>query len=239
MRYKETESLKKSVILLIILVVAVGCATGTAMLRRQADFKEMDQLIQIRGFEAGINHIQLSQAGRRPLYPENNAVSMHLDLGLLQHFAGEYRASANSLLNAERLIQEAFTRSITENIATFLLNDNVREYPGEDFEDIYINIFNALNFFKLGDIDGALVEIRKLTLQSGKLAQLANRHERSIERARGSASQELSLAEASASESPLPEIRSVSFSNSALARYLSILFYQADRNYDAVRIELT
>ena len=225
------------IFILILLLLSIGCAAGTAMVHRTAGFREIDKAVMSSGFEGGIQHIQNVQAGRRPLYTEQNSVSLFLDLGLLQHFAGDFRASANSLGNAERLMQEAFTRSITESIATFLVNDNAREYPGEDFEDIYISVFNALNYFKMGNIDGALVEVRKLTLPSGKLDLLARRHEQVINRIRGSAEQELAM-RANSDEPPLPEIRSVSFSNSALARYLSILFYQADGNYDAVRVEL-
>jgi hypothetical protein len=118
-----------------------------------------------------------------------------------------------------------------------LVNDNAREYPGEDFEDIYISVFNALNYFKMGNTDGALVEVRKLTLPSGKLDLLARRHERVTNRVKGSAERELAM-RADSEEPPLPEIKSVSFSNSALARYLSILFYQADGNHDGVRIEM-
>jgi len=51
------------------------------------------------------------------------------------------------------------------------------------------------------------------------------------------AENEREIQQASAGGS-MPEVKHVAFSNSALARYLSALFYQADRNEDATRIEM-
>ena len=36
-----------------------------------------------------------------------------------------------------------------------MVNDKVTDYAGEDFEDIYINIFNALNYINNDNIESA------------------------------------------------------------------------------------
>jgi hypothetical protein len=61
-----------------------------------------------------------------------------LDKGLLEHYVGNYRDSSQDLENAERLIQDTFTKSVTAGIASYIANDNTKEYPGEDYEDIYL-----------------------------------------------------------------------------------------------------
>lgn len=84
-----------------------------------------------------------------------------LDVGIVQHYAGDYQGSNVSLTEAETRIEKAFTKSVSRSAASFVINDNTKEYPGEDFEDIYINIFKALNYARMGDISGSMVEIRR------------------------------------------------------------------------------
>jgi len=206
----------------------LSCATSTVSIR------DIDTAVNQTDFPAAVRVIEISQAGKRPLYNERNAISLFLDIGLLEHYAGNYAASSRHLQNAERLIEEAYTKSITQGFATFIVNDNMRDYPGEDFEDIYINVFNALNYYKRGDIEGALVEIRKLTISSGKLNMLPQRHNFTDPNT-GESLSEITYRETGVSD--LPSTKPVEFSNSALARYLSALFYQANRDFDSARIE--
>jgi len=199
-------------------------------------FSHIDHDVDRNHFEAAINSIKAAQKGKKPLYNDKNAVSLLLDLGFLEHYAGNYKASTEHLTEAERLIEEAFTKSITEGVTSFIANDNTKEYAGEDFEDIYINIFNALNYYKQGDLEGALVEVRKLTMSSGKLDMLSRKYED----ARGSFGDGLMKIIGNLGitlNNALPQGDPVNFSNSALARYLSALFYLADKNEDAARIE--
>jgi len=203
---------------------------------RQAMMRNIDQEVSVNNYEQALNLITKAQSETPPLYDHKNAISLFLDQGLLEHYAGYYQASSQSLQNAERLIEEAYTKSISESVASYILNDNTKEYPGEDFEDLYLNVFNALNYYHQRNIEGALVEIRKLTISSGKLNLLARKYEESNAKARQKYEKELLLAENNP-QTTKPIMQAVSFSNSALARYLSILFYQAERNPDAVRIE--
>jgi hypothetical protein len=134
-----------------------------------------------------------------------------------------FQESFRNLERAEQLIEEAFTRSITQDLTSFILSDNTRDYSGKDYEDLYINIFNALNRYHLGDLEGALVEVRRL---NEKLVVLADRYERVVERLK-SYDENLDSINLEASR----------FSNSALARYMGILFHRAIGNADGVRIE--
>jgi len=215
--------------LLFCCLVLSSCSVGGAFSNKTAAYERLDASIAEEGFQAGIDSITETQRGRSPLYENNNAVSLYLDKGFLEHYAGDYQASATSLQYAERLIEEAYTKSITEAAASFILNDNTKEYAGEDFEDIYLSVFNALNYYNLGNIEGALVEVRKLTLPSGKLDMIERKHETVNAKA------------TTAAEIPegitIPQGENVVFTNSALARYLSILFYLAENNQDAARIE--
>jgi len=199
-------------------------------------YRDIDHAVDKNEFETAVEALKTGQEGRRPIYPEKNAISLYLDKGLLEHYAGNYANSSQDLQEAERLIQEAFTKSITADLASYIANDNTKEYPGEDFEDIYINVFNALNYYNRGNIDGALVEIRKLTTSSGKLDMLSRKYE-NARRGAGSGAAETLRGFGLSTNDAMPTGKPVDFSNSALARYLSALFYLSDGNTDGARIE--
>ena len=199
-------------------------------------YRDLDLAVSQNDFERGVEAIRRGQEARRPLYPEGNAVSLYLDKGLLEHYAGNYRNSSQDLQEAERLIEEAFTKSITAEIASYIVNDNTKAYPGEDYEDIYLNVFNALNYYHNNDLEGAMVEIRKITLSNGKLDMLARKYEGKNKATKEYAENRLSSM-GSKDELKLPPGKQVDFSNSALARYLSALFYQGQGNMDDARIE--
>lgn len=206
-----------------------SCAT------RSDAYKDIDSAVSENNFTRGINEIRTGQAQKTPLYPEKNSILLYLDKGLLEHYAGNYSNSSQDLQEAERLIQEAFTKSVSAEVASYIANDNSKDYPGEDYEDIYVNVFNALNYYHDGDLEGAMVEIRKITIPSGKLDQLAIKYEG----ATSSASQYFAttLTRLGLNVPDLPNTTPVNFSNSALARYLSALFYQGQGKDDDARIE--
>jgi hypothetical protein len=202
-------------------MLTFSCAT------KPSAYKEIDTAVNSNDFSRGIEEIVRAQERNRPLYKTNNAISLFLDKGLLEHYAGRYANSSKSLQEAERLIDEAFTKSVSAEVMSYIANDNTKEYPGEDFEDIYINVFNALNYYHNGNIEGAMVEIRKLTLPNGKLDMLGRKYEGAEEKAKTKLE----------GNQAVPSGKPINFSNSALARYLGILFYLADGNADGARIE--
>jgi uncharacterized protein len=161
---------RKIILLSFFIYFLLSCATNPA------EYREIDDAVDGSKYKAAADEITVRQESRRPLYPEKNAIMLFLDKGLLEYYAGEHKKSSQSLQEAERLIEEAYTKSITANFMSYILNDNTKEYPGEDFENIYINIFNALNYYKRGDLGGALVEIRKLSEKNVKLDILARKY---------------------------------------------------------------
>jgi hypothetical protein len=213
---------------MLLVSVTLSCASSNV-------FHEIDYAVGRSDFAAALEVIERAQEGRNVLYNERNSISLFLDKGLLEHYARNFPASIEHLRNAERLIAEAYTRRISEGFMSYITNDNAKEYPGEDFEDIYVNVFNAINFYKRGNLESALVEIRRLTISSGKLDMLARRHEY-VDPNTG-ANLNTSLERETGSGSQLPPTTASTFSNSALARYLGAIFYQAIGNVDSARIE--
>jgi hypothetical protein len=224
----KTKKTLQAIKIFLLVFTVLSCATSSGT------YKEIDLAIEQSNFTSAVDTIVKNQESNKIIYSQKNAILLFLDKGLLEHYAGNYAASSADLQNAERLIEEAYTKSISEGFFSYILNDNVKEYPGEDFENIYLNVFNALNYYNRNNIEGALVEIRKLSNTSGKLDMLARKYEYKDQKTGANLNDSVNK---QTGISSLPDVKSVNFSNSALARYLGALFYQADGNTDSADIE--
>ena len=200
---------------LLLAVFLFGCTTYNE------PFVEVDEAARNGNYGTAIS--RLSGEDRDEFYSEKEKVLYYLDLGMLHHYNRDWQESSNNFEEAEMLIEEYFTKSVSQAATSFLLNDNAMNYAGEDYEDIYLNIFKAINYIKKDEFDGAFVEIRrinnKLNLLEDKYQGLAEEYNRSDD----------AKIDVEAGESR--------FYNSALARYLSMVIYRADGNYDSARID--
>ncbi|QHI69013.1 hypothetical protein [Tichowtungia aerotolerans] len=157
-------------------------------------------------------------------YQSKDRALYHLDLGMLQHYLGDYKASNDSLEKAEQAMDAAFTKSVTRAAASMMLNDNVLEYAGEDYETVYVNVFKALNYLALNQFDPAFVEIRRM---DEKLKVLESRYWKVAQE----------YEEAGALEEPFT-VGKNRFRNSAMGRWLSLLIYRAEGRPDEAEIDL-
>jgi tetratricopeptide (TPR) repeat protein len=82
--------------------------------------------------------------------------------GLLLHYQNQYVESNDLLERAELLLEELYTKSVTRELAALTITDNIAKYRGESYEAVLVNYFKILNYLYLGDIDGALVECRRV-----------------------------------------------------------------------------
>jgi hypothetical protein len=200
------------------LLLLCSCASSRS-------FTAIDGEVDRSRYDASIG---LLEKNRNSLYTGRDSILYYLDKGMLCHYAGLYADSSQLLQDGERAIEDAFTKSVSQVISTFLINDNVRDYEGEDYEDIYINAFNALNYYHRGNSEGAMVEIRRMT---SKLQHLSFKYDVAL-----SSLQQKALEENLSRIPPNPNAP-VRFSDSALARYLGMLFYRGAGLRDSARID--
>ncbi len=86
----------------------------------------------------------------------------YLELGTVQHYAKDFKRSNHNFEDAENLIEELYTRSISKQTAALLTSENVKPYRPEDYENILINYYKAFNYFYLNDLEDATVEARRV-----------------------------------------------------------------------------
>jgi hypothetical protein len=206
----------KTTALLLVVFLLVSCAS--------TPFSQIDGKLGGGDFAGGV---VLLEKEKRTLYTGRDTVLYYLDKGMLAHYAGLYEDSSDLLESGERAIEAAFTKSITQEIGTYLVNDTTRDYDGEDYEDIYINAFNALNYYHRNESEDAMVEIRRM---SNKLQFLSTKYGTMIGNLQKKALEEQAAV-------PADESAPSGFSDSALARYMGMLFYRGAGRRDDARID--
>ncbi len=95
-------------------------------------------------------------------FREQDRVVYWMNEGMLLHLLGRYKESSAVLEKCEQRVKELYTKSIRKQIKAVFTSDAAKDYAGEDYEDVLINVVKALNYLYLGDQPGALVEARKI-----------------------------------------------------------------------------
>ena len=193
------------------------------------DFSTVDYYTLSGEYENAYTQLEFD---RDVLYTERDAVLYNLDKGLLLRYCGDYEQSNSSLANAEKLIEEYFGISVSQTIGSYLLNDTVVDYSGEDFEDIYTNLFMAMNYIQLEDTESAFVEIRRF---NNKLKVLSSKYESLLQEIKQEA-----IAEGYDTSQYTDFGQTdyeIEFYDSAFARYISLLLYRFIGDMDSANID--
>ena len=81
--------------------------------------------------------------------------------GLVLRRFGEFERSNVALQEADRLARERYTKSISQNLAAFLVSDNSLDFYPSALEWSMLHFYGMLNYLELGDRESALVEARR------------------------------------------------------------------------------
>lgn len=165
------------------------------------------------------SELEFVKKNEKKLYSNKSEVLKNLDKGTLEYYNGNYKDAIKNFSTAEKKIEKYFSKSITQSIGSFVVNDLVIDYPGEDYEDIYLNLFMSLSYYHLGKIEDANVEINRF---KNKAQHISSRHEQELIKARQAANNKSA------------DFISVAFHNSALGQYLALLYHRELKEYDAM-----
>jgi tetratricopeptide (TPR) repeat protein len=105
----------------------------------------------------------------RDAYDEKNDFLYWLEEGMLRHYNGQWAESNASFEQAKRAAEANYTKSISRELGTYMVNDTTVPYYGSSYERTLIHLVAALNYAALGQTDIALVEFRQLDAFSRKL----------------------------------------------------------------------
>lgn len=144
------------------LLFFTACATTSGL--------EYDEDLAFNARNYGLSAQLIQDKIESEEYTEKDRVLYSAELGTLYHLQGDYESSNRHFSESEDAIDQNYTKSVSRGLASFISNDNALVYDGEPYEDTYLNAFMALNYLHQDNLDGALVEARRVAY---KLEQTA------------------------------------------------------------------
>ena len=91
--------------------------------------------------------------------PDQKEVISSLDKGMLRRINNDFSGSNQILEVAKQEIEQLYGVSITENLAAVTINETLRGYEGDRYEQLLLHAYMAMNYIQLGQVDGARVEM--------------------------------------------------------------------------------
>jgi len=88
-----------------------------------------------------------------------------LDKGMLRRINQKYSASNQIFEVAKQEIEKLYGISITENLAAITVNETLRGYEGDPYEQLLLHAYMAMNYLDLGDGDAARVEMAQVDVK--------------------------------------------------------------------------
>ena len=155
--------MKRLILFLASALLLCSCA-NKAMTR----YETLAPVLKKEGFEGTIQKIEKE---KDDLYGEKSAFLYHFDEGMLFHYAGKNKESIKHFEQAEQIYEDLYTKSVTNEAAALVTNDNIRPYRARPFEVLLMYQYQILNYLAIGDLDGALVEVRRAQIASEALYQ--------------------------------------------------------------------
>ena len=220
MRQVTNKVLKEGFILLLALLFLSGC--GGKSRTHLKHYESILTNVYSGKYMEAVNDIKKARADG--YYAKKDRVLYYLELGTAYHYAGMYDSSNVALEIADDYMDDLFTKSISNAATSLLLNDNALDYFGEDYEQLYVNVFKALNYIHLNDFDGAFVEVKRAHI---KLGAMEYKYEDYADEMNSSKDQKSKV-----------EITKPILYDDVLTRYLSMSLYRAEGNVDDAEIDL-
>ena len=155
--------MKRLLLLAVSALLLCSCAN-----KSMTRYETLAPVLKKEGFEGTIAKIEKK---KDDLYGEKSAFLYHFDEGMLYHYAGKNQESIKHFEQAEQIYEDLYTKSVTNEVAAIATNDNIRPYRARPFEVLMMYQYQILNYLAIGDLDGALVEVRRAQIASEALYQ--------------------------------------------------------------------
>lgn len=153
-RLNQKKYRRLSVIFSVAALALAACSSA-----RMSD-RETDDLFRAQKYDQAADRLRagLQKEGE----DGRDGLLYLLDLGLALHNAGKYDESTKAFLRADKLAEIKDYTSLATEASTLLVTDQIKQYKGEDFENVLINVYLAMNFALAGKYDDSLVEARRV-----------------------------------------------------------------------------
>ncbi len=134
-----------------ILISLVSCQTY------QGYVQEARQLIREGRFKEALEKLKVLADKS-----SNDQLVYLLDYATTLQITGNYTESNKYYQLADKMSDIQDYTSLSLETGSYLFGEEVVQYKGEDFEVILLNAMSAINYLNLGNLDEAMVEVRRL-----------------------------------------------------------------------------
>lgn len=134
----------------ITLALLVICLAGCATYSKQA-VSIRDNLL--------LGRADLARATAEEKDQREDDVLASLNKGMLRRITGDYAGSNRIFEIAKQNMESLYGISITDSAASVTINDAVRDYKGDRYEQVLLHAYMAMNYLQLGELDAARVEM--------------------------------------------------------------------------------
>lgn len=224
----------RAISLLVISVILSGCATYGSGIKQSL---ELTKKGDFTGAQAII---------KKELNPEGkDRILYYMELGVLEHLAGNYQASTQMLENAERIGEDLYTKRAGELLAVAMTSPRMGPYRGANYERVLINYYKAMNFLMLGQqaetrsvredaLEGARIEVRRLEMNLTAIANEKGSYQAQKDEDQALFSKLTKIF--NALNGDFLDKGKLVYRQDAWANYLSGLTYEQNGEYDDARI---
>lgn len=147
------------------LCLAILCSIGGGCATYSDSFRPLEKEIIAQRPEKALKLLE-----KKP--PSGNDRLLYfLDKAMFLRMMGKITESNAVLEDAKKYIEKYSPTSITEETASFFVNDSTKAFIGAPFEQVLVHFYAALNYLELGEIDSARVEAQQVDIKLKTLSQ--------------------------------------------------------------------
>jgi uncharacterized protein len=147
----------RRIALLLFAFALPGALTGCATYSESFGVIERD--LSARQYDAALQDIE-KQSGSK-----TDRVLYLLNKGMILRMKRDFTASNQALEAAKTEMERLYAASVSENALSFLVNDATVSYAGDDYEQVLVHLYMALNYLELGQPKEARVEALQVDLK--------------------------------------------------------------------------
>ena len=136
-----------------------GCATYSE------SFGVVERNLAARQYDAALQDIE-KQSGSK-----TGRVLYLLDQGMVLRMKRDFAGSNQALEAAKAEMERLYAASVSENALSFVVNDATVSYAGDDFEQVLVHLYMALNYLELGQPNVARVEALQVDIKLREIGE--------------------------------------------------------------------
>jgi uncharacterized protein len=153
----------RRVALLLGTFVFAGALTGCATYSESFGVIERD--ISSRQYDAALGDIEKQSRSK------TDRVLYFLNKGMVLRMKRDFSGSNQALEAAKSEMERLYAVSVSENALSFVVNDATVSYAGDDYEQVLVHLYMALNYLELGQPKEARVEALQVDIKLREIGE--------------------------------------------------------------------